>query len=258
MSTSSSVKSGVQFEKSATTFRPDLLVGRRAIVTGGTTGIGAAVAAALAQLGADVTVLGFGAADYQPPTVGRVVAREVDVTKSDQIEEAIDALETVEIVVNCAGILKRVEEHALDVFEQVLAINLTGTMRVCTLARPKLAASRGCIVNMASMLSFFGGGLVPAYSASKGGVAQLTKSLAISYAPDGIRVNAVAPGWIATPLTQALQDDPARAGPILSRTPLARWGTPADVAGAVCFLASPAASFMTGVILPVDGGYLVV
>jgi NAD(P)-dependent dehydrogenase (short-subunit alcohol dehydrogenase family) len=130
-------------------------------------------------------------------------------------------------------------------------------MRVCTAARAKLASSRGCIVNTASMLSFFGGSLVPAYSASKGGVAQLTKSLALAYAVDGIRVNAVAPGWIATPLTQALQDDPARSGPILARTPLGRWGTPADVAGAVSFLVSPAASFMTGVILPVDGGYLV-
>jgi NAD(P)-dependent dehydrogenase (short-subunit alcohol dehydrogenase family) len=257
MSTNLSAEPEKHVGMSATTFLPDLLMGRRAIVTGGTTGIGAAIAQTLALCGADVTVLGIGAANYRPPEGGRVVAREVDVTASEQVEAAIDAIETIDIVVNCAGIIKRVEEHALDVFEQVLSVNLTGTMRVCTFARPKLAASRGCIVNMASMLSFFGGGLVPAYSASKGGIAQLTKSLAIAYAPDGIRVNAVAPGWIATPLTQALQDDPARSQPILGRTPLARWGTPADVAGAVCFLASPAASFITGVILPVDGGYLI-
>ena len=107
------------------------------------------------------------------------------------------------------------------------------------------------------MLSFFGGGLVPGYSASKGGIAQLTKSLAIAYAPDGIRVNAVAPGWIATQLTQALQDDRTRSEAILSRTPLGRWGEPADVAGPVLFLASDAARFVTGVVLPVDGGYLI-
>jgi NAD(P)-dependent dehydrogenase (short-subunit alcohol dehydrogenase family) len=106
------------------------------------------------------------------------------------------------------------------------------------------------------MLSFFGGGLVPAYSASKGGVAQLTKSLAIAYAADGIRVNAVAPGWIATPLTDALQHDDARSRAILERTPLRRWGQPEDVAQVVAFLCTPAASFMTATVVPVDGGYL--
>ncbi|ACL57673.1 SDR family NAD(P)-dependent oxidoreductase [Methylobacterium nodulans] len=239
------------------TFEPNLLRGKTAIVTGGTTGIGAGIVEALSGLGARVVAVGIGAAAYRAPAGADVVARELDVTDDAGVAALVDSCERIDIVVNCAGIIRRVEEHQLDVFERVLAVNLTGTMRVCTAARSKLAASSGCIVNTASMLSFFGGSLVPAYSASKGGVAQLTKSLALAYAPDGIRVNAVAPGWIATPLTQALQDDPARSQPILSRTPLGRWGTPHDVAQAVSFLVSPAASFMTGVILPVDGGYLI-
>jgi NAD(P)-dependent dehydrogenase (short-subunit alcohol dehydrogenase family) len=131
-------------------------------------------------------------------------------------------------------------------------------MRACAASKPKLVEAGGCVVNMASMLTFFGGPRAPAYSASKGGVGQLTKSLASAWAGEGVRVSAVAPGWIATPLTQALQDDPERGRPILSRTPMGRWGTPEEVAGAVVFLASPAARFMTGAILAVDGGYLTV
>jgi NAD(P)-dependent dehydrogenase (short-subunit alcohol dehydrogenase family) len=237
------------------TYQPGLFNGKRALVAGATQGIGATIANHLAALGAQVTALGLGAGDgtLQPA----VQVRQADVTSSDDVEAALADIGELDIVFNCAGIIKRGAEHDLEVFEQVLAVNLTGTMRVCTAARERLKARRGCIVNTASMLSFFGGGLVPAYSASKGGVAQLTKSLAIAYAPDGIRVNAVAPGWIATPLTQALQDDPARAGPILARTPLARWGTPDDVARAAMFLCTPAAAFMTGVVMPVDGGYMV-
>ena len=121
-------------------------------------------------------------------------------------------------------------------------INLTGTMRVCAAARAKLKEARGTIVNTASVLSYLGGGLVPGYAASKGGITQLTKSLAIAYAPDGIRVNAVAPGWIETPLTEALRENAARSEAILARTPLGRWGKPEDIAGGVLYLSSPIAS----------------
>jgi NAD(P)-dependent dehydrogenase (short-subunit alcohol dehydrogenase family) len=235
-------------------FQHDIFAGKVALVTGGTQGIGAAIARQFARLGANVTAAGLGA-DAMTATPG-VAPTELDVADAGSVDRLLAGFTQLDILVNCAGIIRRVEEHELDVFEQVLAINLTGTMRMCAGARDMLRQSRGCIVNLASMLSFFGGGLVPAYSASKGGVMQLTKSLAIAYAPDGIRVNAVAPGWIATALTQALQEDPSRAGPILSRTPLARWGTAEDVAEVVTFLCTPAASFVTGVILPVDGGYL--
>jgi NAD(P)-dependent dehydrogenase (short-subunit alcohol dehydrogenase family) len=237
------------------TYQPGLFKEKRALVTGATQGIGAVIANHLAALGAQVTAIGLGRGDGT--LHADVQVREADVTSVDSLEAALGDLDRLDIVFNCAGIIQRGAEHDLDVFQKVLAVNLTGTMRVCGMVRERLKASGGCIVNTASMLSFFGGGLVPGYAASKGGVAQLTKSLAIAYAADGIRVNAVAPGWIATPLTQALQDDPARAGPILARTPLGRWGTPDDVARAAMFLCTPAASFMTGVVLPVDGGYMV-
>jgi len=238
-----------------TTFRDGLLRGRHALVTGATQGIGAGVANFLAALGAQVTGVGLDAGDGS--LRGDVAVRLADVSQADGVAALFAGIGRLDIVVNCAGIIRRGAEHQPEVFEQVLAVNLTGTLRVCSAARPLLKERGGVIVNTASMLSFFGGALVPGYAASKGGVAQLTKSLALAYAEDGIRVNAVAPGWIATPLTQALQDDPARAGPILARTPLGRWGTPHDVAQGVAFLCSDAAAFMTGVILPVDGGYLV-
>ena len=234
---------------------------RKILVTGGSSGIGAAIAQAFASNGDHVIATGATKEEVERAQVQSestaISFQELDVRDGSAVQACIDEIDSLDVLVNCAGVIRRNAEHEPEVFADVIDINLNGSMRVCTAAREKLKQRKGCIINTASMLSFFGGGLVPGYSASKGGIAQLTKSLAIAYAPDGIRVNAVAPGWIATQLTQALQEDPQRSEAILSRTPLGRWGEPADVAGPVLFLASDAARFVTGVVLPVDGGYLI-
>jgi NAD(P)-dependent dehydrogenase (short-subunit alcohol dehydrogenase family) len=231
------------------------LAGRTALVTGGTSGIGAALSLGLAEAGAEVIAAGLRGANE--PSHSRLTVSSLDVTDPASVAALCGPLDRLDIVVNAAGVIRRSAEHDPEVFAAVLNVNLTGTMRVCAACRPKLAAAGGCVVNLASMLSFFGGALVPAYSASKGGVAQLTKSLALAWAADGIRVNAVAPGWIETPLTAGLRADPARDAAILARTPLGRWGRPEDLVGPVLFLCSPAAAFVTGIVLPVDGGYLI-
>ena len=224
-----------------------------ALVSGVTGGIGRALAD------------GFGAAGYQVTGIDRTEAPahafgnyvRLDITDTAAVAAFGASLDRVDVLISAAGVIRRVEEFEVAVFEQVVDINLTGTMRLATACQPALARAGGAVINIASMLSFFGGGLVPGYAASKGGVAQLTKSLAIAWAKDGIRVNAIAPGWIATAMTAALREDAARNRTILERTPMARWGTPDDLVGPALFLASEAARFVTGAILPVDGGYSV-
>jgi NAD(P)-dependent dehydrogenase (short-subunit alcohol dehydrogenase family) len=240
------------------TFIPTLLQNRRVLVVGGTSGIGAGTALRFAQLGASVLAAGLQASGEHAPVHERVRCVELDVTDAAAMQSMLAEERSIDVLVHCAGISRDRAEYDLEVFEHVLAVNLTSIMRACSAAMPALIQARGAVVNVASMFSTFGSADRPAYAASKGGVVQLTKSLAQAYAPAKVRVNAVAPGWIATPLSEALRRDEEASRRIMDRTPLGHWGEPADVADAIVFLCSPAARYITGVTLPVDGGYLTV
>lgn len=239
-------------------FAQGLFADRFVVVTGGTSGIGAATARRFAELGAQVFAAGLDAAGPHAPRHDAIRCVDLDVRDREAVARFFAGLDRLDVLVNAAGISRDRDEWNVDVFDTVMDVNLAAAFRTGQLARPLLAASGGAIVNIASMYSTFGAADRPSYAASKGAMVQLTKSTAIEYAGEDIRVNAVAPGWIDTPLATGLFADTAVSDPIKARIPLARWGDPAEVADAIVFLASPLARYVTGVCLPVDGGYLTV
>jgi NAD(P)-dependent dehydrogenase (short-subunit alcohol dehydrogenase family) len=242
------------------TFAPALFRGKRVLVTGAISGIGLDVARGFAALGAEVLAAGSSErkiARLRAEQEGGLTFERLDVRDAAAIAGLIDRQASLDVLVNAAGVARPADEFDLSVFADVVDVNMNAAMRTATAARAKLAASGGCIVNVASMLSYFGDPAVPAYSASKTGLLGLTRVLAHAFGPEGIRVNAIAPGYHKTDMTEALWSVPHNHDAIARHAALKRWGSTADLVGASLFLASPAASFITGVCLPVDGGYSV-
>lgn len=236
--------------------------GKTVLVTGGTSGIGAATSLAFKRAGARVVACGFTpdeiAAARANPDFAGIDVRALDVSDKAAVDALVGGLDALDVVVNSAGMILRDAEHDPVMFDKVLDVNVSGGMRVSTAARPLLAKSKGAIVFIASVMTVFGGPKQPAYSASKGAVRNLTMSLAAAYAADGIRVNAVAPGWIVTNLSKGARDNPDRNAQIMSRIPMGRWADPSEIADPIMFLCSDAARYMTGTVMLVDGGYCTV
>lgn len=245
------------------------LTGKRAIVTGGGRGLGRGIASGLAEAGAKVVIIGSSTAVLNAAEEMRQQGLDItglqgdlsDLTHIPELfDRAVALLGGVDILVNNAGVQRRsaCEDFSLEDWNTVINVNLNAVFQLCQLAgRKMLAQGGGKIINMASMLSFFGGYTVPAYAASKGGVAQLTKALSNEWAGRNIQINAIAPGYMATEMNSALIQNEKRNQEILGRIPAGRWGTPEDVKGLAVFLASAASNYITGAIIPVDGGYLV-
>lgn len=246
------------------------LTGRVAVVTGCRRGIGLAMAEALAAAGADVVGVSASLESVGSEAASRVeaygstfVPYRLDLADRVAVREFVDWLgrreRPVDILVNNAGTIRRAPavEHTDEDWDHVLEVNLSAQFVLAReIGRGMLARGTGRIIFTASMLSFQGGVTVPGYAAAKSGVAGLTRALANEWAGRGVNVNAIAPGYIATDNTQALQDDPVRSRAILARIPAGRWGHPEDLAGAVVFLASDAARYVHGAVIPVDGGWL--
>ncbi len=245
------------------------LKGKVAVVTGGNGGIGLGMARGLARAGARIVVAARNREKSRAAVTelerlgGEAVAVEVDVTQEASVAALVRATTErwgrLDVLVNNAGIniRKPAQDLSLEEWHRVLETNLTSAFLAARAAYPAMkAAGGGKVINIGSMLSIFGASFAPAYGASKGGIVQLTRSLASAWARDNIQVNAVLPGWIDTELTQqARRDVPGLHDTVLRRTPAGRWGVPDDLAGIAVFLASSASDFITGAAIPVDGGY---
>lgn len=231
-----------------------------ALVTGGVSGIGGAATLAFKRAGASVIACGITDAELAAaranPDFAGVRIEALDVRDDAAIHRLIGGLSQLDFVVNSAGMIRRAAEHDPAVFAEVIDVNLNGGMRMCAAARPLLAKGNGAVVFIGSVMSYFGGPVQPAYSASKGAVKNLVMSLAAAYAPEGIRVNAVAPGWVITELSRGARENPERNAQIMGRIPMNRWAETAEIADPIMFLCSDAARYVTGSMLPVDGGYM--
>ena len=232
--------------------------GHAVLVTGGSNGIGLAIARAFSDAGAEVSITGTraGGGDYEEDLSG-FSYRQVLVEDGEAVDALITATERVDVLVNNAGTAIRAPEALTpEGFEMNIAINLNSVFRLCQGLHGKLKSRPGSIINIASMTSYFASPRVPGYGASKSAILQMTKTLGTLYAADGIRVNAIAPGWIETNLTVPVRAAEELNRPIVERTPMARWGKPEEMAGTALYLASDElASFVTGVTIPVDGGF---
>jgi NAD(P)-dependent dehydrogenase (short-subunit alcohol dehydrogenase family) len=238
--------------------------GARVLVTGGSNGIGAGIAAAYREAGAEVTITGTRATagDYGGDLSGYRYL-QLELSDDARIQAVADALPELDILVNNAGANFAAEDESRpEIFEKAVQVNLFAAYRLAHACRAKLARSRldggGSLVGLASMSSFFGIPAVTGYGAAKAGIVELTKTLAVAWADDGIRVNAVAPGFVRSNMMRYFEATPAMLDPALARTPLKRMGEPVEIAGPVLFLTSGAARFITGQTLAVDGGYSVV
>jgi NAD(P)-dependent dehydrogenase (short-subunit alcohol dehydrogenase family) len=244
-------------------FRPDLFAGKQVLISGGTSGIGLGVAKGFARLGAKVIATGasqarLDAARADAEAKAKAIRFELlDVRDRKAIDAFVGALPGLDALINAAGVAKPEAEYEEAAFLDVMDVNLNSVMRLSMAARPLLARSKGAIVNFASMLSYIVDDAVPAYSASKTGLLGLTRTLAHRFGPEGIRVNAIAPGYHKTDMTKGLWSDPEPAAKIAAKAALKRWGTVEDLVGTAIFLCSPAALFVTATTLPVDGGYVV-